>query len=235
MTERTGCLVCGSALVYSERAAPRRCEYCGETHETTAACERGHFVCDACHSAGANELISRACAATESKAPLSLAIALMRDPRVKMHCPEHHYLVPAVLLAAYANAAGFPAARRADLVNQARARAEQVKGGSCGFNGACGAGIGTGIFASVALGATPLSVSEWRQANLLTSESLREIALRGGPRCCKRDSFTAIERAAAFSRDEMGVRMAEEDPPRCEFHVMNRECLGAACRYFPTE
>ncbi len=32
---------------------------------------------------------------------MALAIRLMRLPAVKMHGPEHHFLVPAVLLAAY--------------------------------------------------------------------------------------------------------------------------------------
>ena len=233
MPERTGCLVCGSPLVYAQDARERTCEYCHEPRVSDAACEHGHFVCDTCHSAGANDLIQRVCSASTSTAPLDLAIRIMRDPRIKTHGPEHHYLVPAVLLAAYANASGLPAERRAEMVARARPRAEQVPGGSCGFSGACGAGIGTGIFVSVALGATPVSRSEWRQANLLTSRSLGEIAMRGGPRCCKRDTFIAIERAATFSRADLGVAMAAEETPGCEFHDMNRECLGTDCPYFP--
>ncbi len=32
-----------------------------------------------------------------------MALNLMRSPQVKMHGPEHHFLVPAVRLAAYFN------------------------------------------------------------------------------------------------------------------------------------
>jgi hypothetical protein len=32
-----------------------------------------------------------------------MALNLMKNPQIKMHGPEHHFLVPAVLLAAYYN------------------------------------------------------------------------------------------------------------------------------------
>ncbi len=233
MDRRTGCVVCGSPLTYGTQSVPRACVYCRTVHKTSVACEKGHFVCDMCHSASANDLIQRVCSATDSQEPLAMAISLMRDPRLKMHGPEHHFLVPAVLLAAWSNATGRTPENRAQWVAKARARAEEVKGGSCGFNGACGAGIGTGICVSVALGATPLSGAEWRQANLMTAESLRVIAMNGGPRCCKRDSFLAIQRAAAFLNDELEAALPAEESPRCEFNKLNRECIGKACPYFP--
>ncbi len=232
MDKRSGCVVCGSPLVYAASSREERCHYCHGVHVSSVACEKGHYVCDACHSASANDLIQRVCAATEAREPLALAVSLMRDARMKMHGPEHHFLVPAVLLASYANATGRPAQTRAEWVAKARARAEEVKGGSCGFNGACGAGIGTGIFTSVALGASPLSGPEWRLANLMTSEALRAIALRGGPRCCKRDTFLALIRAKEFVKTELGVDLPGEEPPRCEFSSLNRECLGQACPFF---
>ena len=232
MDRKTGCVVCGSPLVYGEVSETRSCHYCRAVHETSVACEKGHFICDVCHSSSANDLIQRVCSATESREPLALAVGLMRDPRIKMHGPEHHFLVPAVLLAAWSNAAGRTGEDRARWVAKARARAEEVKGGSCGFNGACGAGIGTGICVSVGLGATPLSGPEWRQANLVTAESLRAIAMNGGPRCCKRDSFLAIEQATVFLRDELGVALPVEESPRCEFSPLNRECIAQACPYY---
>jgi hypothetical protein len=231
MDRKTGCLVCGSPLVYTAPET-RTCHYCRTVQQSNAACQEGHFICDACHSASANDLIQRVCSATDSKEPLALAISLMRDPRIKMHGPEHHYLVPAVLLAAWSNTTGQPEATRAQWVSKARGRAEEVKGGSCGFNGACGAGIGTGICVSVGLGATPLSVSEWRLANLLTSRSLGAIAENGGPRCCKRDTFLAIEQAKAFLEQEKGVAFPAEESPRCEFSPLNKECIAEACPYF---
>jgi hypothetical protein len=53
----------------------------------------------------------------------------MRHPSVAMHGPEHHFLVSAVLLAAYDNQHGLE--NRAVKIQQARKRAEGVRGGSC--------------------------------------------------------------------------------------------------------
>ena len=161
-----------------------------------------------------------------------MAATLMRDSRVKMHGPEHHFLVPAVLLAAYANQTGRDPTTRAEWIRKARPRGEQVPGGFCGFNGACGAAIGTGIFVSVALGATPLSGNEWRLANLMTSEALRAIAEQGGPRCCKRDSFLALRGAVDFMRRELSVDLPAEDSPHCEWSALNRECQREECPFF---
>ena len=227
----SGCLVCGAPLVYPAQGVDARCAYCGAEEHANAACVNGHFVCDRCHAGSANDIIERACTITDSVAPLALAMTLMGDSRVKMHGPEHHYLVPAVLLAAWCAATGKPREERAALLAKARARAEQVPGGFCGFNGSCGAGIGTGIFVSLVTGATPLTRESWGLANLMTSESLRAIALRGGPRCCKRDTFLAIEEARRFMADHLGAHFPAEDTPVCQFSDRNKECLGEECPY----
>ncbi|WP_157677552.1 DUF5714 domain-containing protein [Methanoregula boonei] len=41
-------------------------------------------------------------------------------------------------------------------------------------------------------GATPLSHREWQQANFAVAKSPETIALHGDPRCCKRNTFLAI-------------------------------------------
>ena len=57
MSYKSGCVVCGEKLVYSETLAPASCFFCGATHETGARCANGHYVCDDCHSGSANDLI----------------------------------------------------------------------------------------------------------------------------------------------------------------------------------
>jgi hypothetical protein len=232
MDHKSGCLVCGAELVYAAHDRDVACFYCGASGRTSVACAGGHYVCDACHSGSANDLIERFCSATDSVLPVSMAITLMKDRRVKMHGPEHHFLVPAVLLAAYCNSTGRPRGEKAALITKARSRAEEVKGGSCGFNGNCGAAVGTGIFVSLVTGATPLSRAEWRLANLMTSESLRSIANLGGPRCCKRDVFLALQAAVAFLNTEMAVALPAEGPVVCQFSALNRECLKEECPFF---
>jgi len=233
MDHASGCLVCGAPLEYLSMGTDARCHYCGAEEHANATCIQGHFVCDRCHSGSANDFIERYCTVVDSSSPLAIAMTLMRDSRVKMHGPEHHFLVPAVLLAAYCAAAGKPREERAALLAKARKRAEQVPGGFCGFNGSCGAGIGTGIFVSVVTGATPLARESWGLANLMTSASLRAIALRGGPRCCKRTSFLSIQEASEFVANKLGVGIHAEASPVCEHSERNHECLEASCPYYP--
>src|SRR5512142_667885 len=131
----TGCLVCGADLVYLAASEAMACALCGVRRDSAARCVAGHFVCDACHAAPARDVIERTCAATEERDPIALAVRLMRHPALKMHGPEHHYLVPAVLVAAYWNVKGDPA-QRAAAVKEARRRSEPVLGGFCGLQGA---------------------------------------------------------------------------------------------------
>ena len=227
------CLICGEPLVYYETAREMTCVYCGRSFPSNAACEAGHFVCDACHSRKAVENILAYCGTCESRDPIAIARALMADPFVHMHGPEHHVLVGAALLTAWHNSGGqgdFPAA----LAELAR-RGEQVPGGACGFWGCCGAAVSAGIFFSVAAGATPLAGESWGLANRATAAALQAIGDIGGPRCCKRDSFTAILQAADLCRRELGVDMEIPERVVCGFFPQNRECLGRRCPYHPAE
>lgn len=232
MGYKTGCMVCGERLVYSEGYVSARCFYCGGAHDTNALCANGHYVCDACHRGTAADLIQRYCLHSDSTAPLELANTLMKNPAVKMHGPEHHFLVPAVLLAAYCNRLNFPSGEKEEKIRLARKRAEDVKGGFCGFHGACGAAIGAGIFVSIIANATPLSGAEWKLCNLVTARCLQVIAMQGGPRCCKRDSFLAITAAAEFLRDEFDVVIDIDQPVQCTFSDLNGECLFEECLFY---
>jgi hypothetical protein len=230
MKYQTGCLVCGQELVYLDPVQPLTCVYCGQVFEANARCVQDHFVCDACHRADANDLIESYCLQAAGRDPVEMAITLMNHPSVAMHGPEHHFLVPAVLLAAYDNT--HPGQNRAVQIKQARKRAEGVRGGSCGFCGNCGAAVGTGIFISLITGASPLSKKEWQLANRMTAESLLAVAEVGGPRCCKRDTFLALQSAQAFLKERLDVALEVTAPIRCDFSPLNRECLKEACPFF---
>ena len=233
MEHKAGCMVCGAELRYSPIDETLACFYCGTKTATKAACIKGHFVCDTCHSETANGIIERYCTSTTSLSPLLSALAIMKHPAVKMHGPEHHFLVPAVLIAAFYNKAhpGLQEEKRTK-IQEARKRAENVKGGFCGFYGACGAGVGTGIFISVVTNSTPLSKAEWRLSNRMTSESLRVIAENGGPRCCKRCTFLAINKAVEFARNELKVALSGEQAVVCDFFNLNKECLKNECIFY---
>jgi len=230
MEHKNNCVVCGKELVYDTTGTRAECFYCKEVCLTDVLCAGGHYVCDRCHSLKGLDLIERVATAGSISDPIEAAITLMRHPEIKMHGPEHHFLVPAVLLAAYHSATG-DTERLAEHIKTARQRAEHVLGGFCGFYGDCGAAVGTGIALSVLTGATPLSKNEWRLCNLMTAKSLLTIALHGGPRCCKRNSFLAIIEAKAFLKEHLGVNVPGTAAPRCTFTALNKECLSAECPF----
>jgi hypothetical protein len=226
----SGCLVCGQPLVYYAQALAQTCLYCGGTFESAASCAQGHFVCDGCHGADGSALIEQYCLQARSKNPLEMAVTLMSHPAIAMHGPEHHFLVPAVLLAAYRQLE--PGGDLATELRQARKRAEGVRGGSCGFCGNCGAAVGTGIFMSLITGSTPLSKQGWQLSNRMTATSLLAVAEHGGPRCCKRDTFLSLQSAQAFLLREFDIPLELDEPIRCGFHAQNNECLGADCLFY---
>jgi hypothetical protein len=230
MKYSSGCLLCGQDLVYLPQVQVLTCVYCGQAAEANARCAQEHFVCDACHGADANDLIEQFTGQTTLRDPLEMAFTLMRHPSIAMHGPEHHFLVPAVLLAALDNQHAIE--NRAVRIKQARKRAEGVRGGSCGFCGNCGAAVGTGIFVSLLTGATPLSKQEWQLANRMTAESLLAVADYGGPRCCKRDTFLALQTAQAFLQKQLGLTMEMQAPIHCTFSPLNKECLKTDCPFY---
>ena len=231
MSYKTGCLICGLELTYLSADGKLQCEYCGKTFVADVCCINNHYICDRCHSLEPNGLIEQYCRTTQLKDPHRIAITLMKNPLINMHGPEHHFLVPAALLAAWYNKHKNTVLKDAAIIT-ARRRAEDLKGGVCGSLGACGAAIGTGIFISLITGATPLSREEWRLANLMTSESLKVIAENGGPRCCKRNSFLAIDAAISYLKTHFATELSVENKIICEFAILNPECLGEECCYY---
>lgn len=228
---RHGCLVCGSDLVFGAEPGQATCYYCGKVFMTDTVCSRGHYVCDQCHRAPAEEMIFTYCSATQETDPIAIARTLMETPQVKMHGPEHHFLVPAALLAAYYNVTGRPD-QKCRKIGKARQRADNIKGGFCGTHGDCGAAVGAGIFLSIITGATPLSREEWKLSNLITARSLETIAIHGGPRCCKRNTFLAIQSAVDFVQEHLGVTIPIREPVRCTFSEYNKECLAKECPFY---
>ena len=225
------CLVCGKELEYSREAKEMTCVFCGKTEMSHAVCKDGHYVCDACHAKKGIDAIMRKCSVTPSKNPVEIMQKIMEDPYIYMHGPEHHVMAGAALLAAYHNCGGeldLPAA-----LKEMKTRGCQVPGGVCGFWGCCGAGISTGIYMSIVTKATPLSGNSWGISNRMTARALQAIGRIGGPRCCKRDTFTAVTEAVQMTREELGIKMELPEKLVCRFYVENQQCLGKRCPYHP--
>lgn len=228
---KTGCLVCGRELKYFDPPITLNCMKCGNNFETGVSCEDGHFICDACHYEDGYALITDMAQHANSKNPVMIAAEMMKSPQIKMHGPEHHYLIIAALLAAYKNSGA-----DVDLpktLQTAMQRSKNVPGGICGMWGCCGAGVGAGIFISIITGATPLSVEEWSLANKMTSASLDVISKNGGPRCCKRNTFLSIMTAVDFVKEKLGIAMERQETITCSFFRNNPSCRLKECLFFP--
>ena len=223
------CLICGAPLEYLEKGEQMRCALCGREASSRARCVNGHFVCDGCHTKGMDAVVG-VCLRSASRDPLDIVEELMRQPFCHMHGPEHHVLVGSALLTAYKNAGGeidLPAA-----LAEMQSRGAKVPGGTCGYWGACGAGISAGMFISIITKSSPLSETGFKHANLMTARALSRIGEVGGPRCCKRDSYLAILAAAEFVRENFGI-VLETHEITCTHAHENNQCIGARCPFSP--
>ena len=229
MVYKENCLICGAPLEYLLTDEAMTCALCGKKEPSKTRCTEGHYVCNECHTQGMDHMMSL-CLQHQGRDPMALLQQLMAQPWCHMHGPEHHVMVGAALLTAYRNAGGAldPEAALGEMLRRGR----QVPGGACGFWGACGAGVSTGMFVSIATGASPLSKESWALANAMTSLALQRIGAVGGPRCCKRDSFLAVQAAVEFCEEKLGVSMDCTAPTCSHFH-RNAQCLGSGCPFHP--
>ena len=222
------CLICKAKLEYLPEDVMMECAICRKQEPSKTRCINGHYVCSDCHTQGMDSIIGL-CRSEISKNPLEIIEKMMAMPFCHMHGPEHHVMVGAALLTAYGNAGGNLDLESALLEMYRRGKA--VPGGTCGFWGACGAGISAGQFVAIATGSTPLAVKPWRLSNQMTAAALSSISEHGGPRCCKRDSYLAILAAVDFAAGHLGVRM-ERSEPVCTRSRENNQCIGKRCPFF---
>ena len=223
------CLICKAPLVYLEKDELMECAICHRKENSKTRCVTGHYVCNECHTKGLDSIVSL-CRQEKSKNPLEIIEKMMQQPFCHMHGPEHHVMVGAALLTAYKNVGG-----EIDLENalfEMLSRGKQIPGGACGFWGACGAAVSTGMFMSIISRSTPLTVEPFALSNSMTARSLAKIGEIGGPRCCKRDSFLSVLTAVEFVREKLGVEM-ESYQPVCQYSSKNNQCIGKRCPFSP--
>lgn len=223
------CLICASPLEYLPEAQMMECAICHKVKKSNTRCIKGHYVCDECHSAGMDKVIG-ICLKSKSKNPFEIVVGMMDESFCHMHGPEHHVMVGASLLTAYKNAGGDIDLEKA--LYEMYSRGSEVPGGICGLWGSCGAAVSTGIFMSIALGASPLTNESFGLANKMTAKSLSAIGEVGGPRCCKRNSYLSIMAAVDFVKENLGIEM-EKIKPVCRHFMNNNQCIGSRCPFSP--
>ena len=222
----SGCMACGREITYLAHEREVACHYCGGVKKTNAVCIEGHYICDACHQQDGLSAIRLLCSETKEQDMLALLETIRRHPAIPLHGPEHHAMVPGIILATYRNLGG--RISREDILAGIE-RGSKVPGGVCGFWGNCGAAAGVGIAFSVLLAATPLTPKARQQVQEITSRVLGEIAQTQGARCCQRETVTALREAALLSRRLLPVPLLAEADFVCRQFSVNRECIGRQC------
>ena len=222
------CLICNAPLMYLETDTLMECAICHKTERSKTRCVNGHYVCNECHTRGMDTIIGL-CLSETSDNPIEIIEKMMAQPFCHMHGPEHHVMVGCALLTAYRNAGGGIDLRTAlaEMMNRGRS----VPGGACGFWGACGAGISSGMFVSILSKSTPLTQEPFALSHQMTAKSLEAIGEIGGPRCCKRDSYLSILSAVDFVKERFGVQMQKPDVV-CTRSAQNDQCIGPRCPFF---
>ncbi len=225
-----GCLVCGAPLVYSRASEPLNCSVCGEISDALTKCEKGHFVCDGCHSSDPTAFIQSFCTNAQETDPIDLLEKIRRNSSFPLNGPEHHSLVPAIILTCYRNLGG--RVSNQDLFEGIR-RGKMVAGGSCASLGICGAAAGVGIAFSIISEATPLTPEKRQLAMKAASAAASTTSLYTAARCCQRECYLSLKQAANVSSRLLGVQLPAAKKLICSQYKRQKECIKDRCELYP--
>jgi len=229
-SEYEGCLICGEELISFSKSVDMHCVFCGKTEKATTHCNQMHFVCDDCQHLSASDVVKSICLKSTKHDPISLAVEIMRSPAIKMHGPEHHFMVPAVLLTCvnnkYHNVENL--AEKIDLAE--RIAHERVP--ICSYDlKMCGASIGTGVFLELYEGLDTHYEDEWSLPNQMIAASLKKIGENKGPRCCKRDTYISLQGAVDFLYEKFAIELPRSEA-KCTFSLRNNSCMREECNFY---
>ncbi|MFH1153515.1 MAG: DUF5714 domain-containing protein [Pseudomonadota bacterium] len=225
----TGCMVCSAPLVYTDGLEKGVCHYCQALLPVDARCVNGHFVCNQCHSRDAVKVAETILTSTRETDMITLMNIVRSHPGVPLHGPEHHFILPGVILAAFRNSGG---ALDNDRILAGIQRGKAVPGGVCAFWGTCGAVTGAGIALGIILESSPLKPRPRRIVQEITAAIIKELATIEAARCCQRETWTVLKMVGDLSLKVLGVELKAEGSVSCAQKHLNKECALKQCPYF---
>lgn len=229
-TDYKGCLVCGDDIITFSKPREMQCAFCGKIVEATSHCNQMHYVCDDCQHLSASEVVKSICLKSHKTDPISLAVEIMRSPAIKMHGPEHHMIVPSVLLTCINNKYHSIENLKEKIELAETLAMERVP--VCSYDlKMCGAAIGTGVFLEIYMDLDTRDEDEWSLPNQIIAESLKVIAEQKGPRCCKRDTYISLQGAVKFLADKFAIELPQSEA-RCTFSNRNKSCMQEDCNFY---
>ncbi len=223
------CLVCGEPLVPLDKKIQVECAFCKKVEETAVVCFDNHYVCETCSHSDAKQIVKTICLNSTETDPVAIARKIMMSPAIRMHGPEHHFITPAVLLTAVANYEN-----KRDGLEKKIELAEKLaseRHPACLWEiGSCGALLGTSIFFAIWQSESPEKLKEFNGRDIVM-RGLHRIAVIGNPRCCKRDTYIALEEAVAYLNKHYGIELPISEG-KCVFSLRNQTCKYEECIYF---
>jgi hypothetical protein len=225
----TGCMCCGSQILYLEQDLEKACYYCGNMSPANAVCEKGHFVCDNCHSGDAVDVVKHICLTTRETDMIDLMNTIRSHPSIPLHGPEHHFMLPGVMVSTYRNLGGN--VNHQDITT-AIDRGKSVPGGTCAFWGACGAPLGAGIAFGIMIKSNPIKPVERQIVQKITGKIIDKLGTLRASRCCQRETWTSLKMVALFSKEFLPIPLRAEGSTRCFQKKFNKECPGKPCPFF---
>jgi len=228
----SGCMVCGQDLTYFVTNRTADCYNCGKAFQANALCSNGHYVCDQCHAFDALEVIRTVCVQAPDSDMIDLLLRIRKHAAIPMHGPEHHSVVPGIILSVYKNLGG-PISDEGILTGIERGRS--IAGGACSFLGICGGATGVGIAFAIILGANPHSGRKRQVVMKVTKEVMEKISAYEAPRCCQRECWTALKAASGLSEKHISIYLPADKGITCTQYRSNKKCIGRQCPLWSDE
>jgi hypothetical protein len=229
------CEICNTPLNYeldNAKAPTMLCNFCNKSFRTSTYCPNNHYICDNCHSNEARRVIYAYSIQTKEKDPYQMMNELLKHSAFKMYGPEHHLMVPVLILTALRNN-GCKKPSRAEItdadIKEAINRASKVPGGWCGFYGTCGAAVGAGIALAIFGESNPGASKPRSIANQTTAQSL-ELISDHLEHCCKRSARYSIDIALKQLEKYYNCKISINQGS-CSFCGINEKCVGSECPF----
>lgn len=181
------------------------------------------------------EICLEAAREKKTKDVYELLEMMMDHEGVPMHYPYHHFIMPAALLTAAAIETNMDEEELKEMLQKAKERGKMVPAGACGNLGACGAGVGAGIFMSIFTDTNPHSSDTWQWTNEITAVCLQKISSVPGPRCCKRTVFLAVKEAKKYIKEKLDIELKAEKKHLCKYFDRNMDCKKEVCPFYPEQ
>ena len=229
--QHNNCSICGESLLYKRESIVETCYHCGIQARTSIICTNNHYVCDECSRRDVYEIIIRECLNYKGIAPFELADKIMKAKKLQIHGPEHHLIVPCVLITVFLNHQNRLAEKEA-MLKEAKSRALKIHDGICATHGTCGGAMGVGMFFSIILNVNELQVQNYAYINQSTANALLNVARYGGPRCCKRSTYFGILQIRNQLADDYNVVLPIPDQIKCSYFAQNIECTKESCLFY---